>query len=126
MQPWERGEVMCVTLPGACGPALHRKFSRVNALVCVCVLPAWSKGWVQTLVGMADKKVYFEGGSRMFEVGDRPASNTRWGIWAIKIRAGPRPTFSKDAVYPKTIFIPRWRPIKAMGVNPTQPTQAMG
>ena len=81
----------------------------------MCILPAWTKEWVQTLVGVAIERIYFQGGSRIFELNGKPAPNTLWGVWAVKIKAGPRREPHKNDVYTGCVFIPRWRPVSAMG-----------
>ena len=53
----------------------------------------------------------------MFEVFGKPAPNTLWGVWALWIKAGPRVPNNKDAIYRNCVFIPRWRPLGAMGVE---------
>ena len=83
----------------------------------ICVVPAWSAGWVQKLVGCAHRRLYFERGVRMFEVFGKPAPNTLWGVWALWIKAGLRAPNNKDAIYRNCVFIPRWRPLGAMGVE---------
>ena len=40
----------------------------------------------------------------------------QWGLWALLIKAGPRKIDPKESIYRKTIFIPRWKPVRDMGV----------
>ena len=113
---WGEDEVLWMNPPWSLWPEVAKKISESRCEV-VCVCPAWSKEWVQQVVGMASKRIYFEKGVRMFEVDGRPAPNTLWGVWALRIKAGPRKTCDKEAVIRDCVFEPRWRPMRAMGVT---------
>ena len=111
---WQKGEVMWVNPPSRIWPEVAEKVMS-SECAAICVLPAWSKPWVQQLGGAADQKIYFEGGVRMFEVEGKPVPNTWWGIWALRINQGPRPRGDKENVVEGCVFVPRWRSLHAMG-----------
>ena len=92
---------------------------KLMAIMCaaICVVSAWSSGWLQSLVRTASKRVYIEQGSRIFEVEGKPSSSTFWGVWALSIDKGDRVTLDKTQSF-QCLFIPRWRPLKSMGKNP--------
>ena len=111
---WNEGEVLWMNPPWRLWPEVAAKLL-ASTCEAVCVLPAWAKPWTQSLVQVASRWLYFEAGVRMFEVDGRAASNTRWGVWALLVRAGPRKLQGKDMVIKECVFIPRWRPVAAMG-----------
>ena len=113
---WPEGEVMWVNPPWKMWPQVAEKVMSSECMV-ICILPAWSKPWVQQLVGAADRKVYFESGVRMFEVEGKPVPNTLWGVWALRINRGPRRRADKTNVIEGCVFVPRWRPLQAMGTE---------
>jgi len=80
-QVWADAEVMWINPPWRLWPEVAEKIlaSKCGA---VCILPAWSKDWVQKLCGAASKRYYFEAGVRMFEIEGKPVPNTLWGVWA--------------------------------------------
>ena len=84
------------------------------AAICIC--PAWSGGWVQTLVRAAPKRVYIEQGARIFEMNGKPSSSTFWGVWALGIPSGERILVDK-AQDISSVFLPRWRPLKTLGLE---------
>ena len=98
-------------LAPSCNPGLKC----TNAVLCLC--PAWSKPWVQQLVGMASKKFYYEQGVRVFEKDGKPCPNTLWGMWALRIDKGPRLEASRAEIF-KFQVVPRWRPTKDVGTQP--------
>ena len=113
-QEWAKDEVMWLNPPWRMWPEVTEKVMR-SECEAICILPAWSKPWIQWLVGAATRRVYFEAGVRMFEVDGRPVPNTLWGVWALRIKAGPRTQGRKEDVLKELVFIPRWRPLQAMG-----------
>ena len=66
---------------------------------------------------MADHRLYFEAGTRVFEVHGKPSQNTRWGVWAVHLKQGVRCLQDKEKVLVVDAFIPRWRPLSAMGTS---------
>ena len=96
-QEWGKEEVLWMNPPWRLWPEATQKLM-ASQCAAICILPAWSKGWVQQLVGAAHTRMYFERGVRMFELDGRPAQNTLWGVWALKINKGTRPQADQEAV----------------------------
>ena len=111
---WKKSEIMWLNPPWCMWPQVTEKLM-TSECAAICILPAWSKVWVQRVVGAAEKRIYFESGVRMFELEGKPVPNTLWGVWALKLRKGARPIAQKEDVYKDCLFVPRWRPITAMG-----------
>ena len=120
---WLEGEILWVNPPWRLWPEVAQKLlsSKCEA---VCVLPAWSKPWMQELLRAADRRLYFEAGCRIFETQGKPAPSTKWAVWALHIPPGPRKLQDKDRIFDSCIFVPRWRPMWAMGTVTDKPTDA--
>ena len=110
---WSAGEVLWVNTPWNLWPRVAQKILESTNEV-VCILPAWGKPWVQDLLRVARRRVYFERGNRVFEVEARPSHNTPWGTWALRIGAGYPVMRDKNDVCDGCISIPSWRPVAAM------------
>ena len=114
---WGEDEVLWMNPPWSIWPEATDKLMG-SRCAAICILPAWSKVWIQRLVGAASKKIYFEQGVRMFEVQGKAVANTVWGVWALLINKGERPMARKEDVVHNCVFIPRWRPLASMGTTP--------
>jgi hypothetical protein len=112
---WCQGEVLWFNPPWRLWPQVAEKLLQ-STCEAVCVMPAWCKTWMQNLLRAANKRMYFEAGNRIFEIFGRPAPNTRWGVWALYFPSGDRILQDKERVFSDCIFIPRWRPLRAMGM----------
>ena len=113
-QNWERGETLWMNPPWNLWPAVAEKVEG-GTCECVCILPAWTKPWVQKIVGMGEKRMYFQEGVRMFEDKGGVCPGTRWGIWAIWIPRGERKMAEKEEVLKDCTYVPRWKPMRSVG-----------
>ena len=60
----------------------------------------------------------------MFEVKGRPASNTQWGVWALRFKKGPRVIGDRSAVFQNCLFVPQWKPLKSVGAGMELPKKS--
>ena len=104
-QNWLEGEILWFNPPWRLWPEVAQKLL-ASTCEAVCVLPAWSKSWMQELLRAADRRIFFEAGNRIFELFGKPAPNTRWGVWALRIPPGPRVLQDKEKVFDTCIFVP--------------------
>ena len=115
---WPSEDVMWMNPPWTLWPEAEAKLSQARcAAVAIC--PGWAKPWVKNLVSMASRKVYFEQGTRLFELNGKPMAGTFWGTWALRIDKGPRKTFDAAAPLKGVYFSPSWRPVKAISDQST-------
>lgn len=88
VQEWDPRETMWCNPPWTIWPATAQKILGCKCRV-VAIFPCWhSKRWVQDLLYAADKIMYFESGSRVFEIGGKPTGGIRWGLYAALIHPG--------------------------------------
>lgn len=86
VQPWDQSEVMWCNPPWSIWPATAQKIIN-SQCVTVAVFPSWeSKDWVKQLTFMASKVIYFEIGSRIFELWGKPVGGIKWGLYAVLIQ----------------------------------------
>lgn len=84
---WPSGYTMWLNPPWTLFPSVVEKIFKDN-VACIVIFPAWdSKVWVKQLLDKAQKLMYFEAGSRIFELAGRPQGGIRWGLYAIYIDA---------------------------------------
>ena len=85
LQHWDPAEVMWCNPPWSIWPEVAEKILGCGCR-CIGVLPAWhSKVWVQKLLKAAVKTIYFEVGSRIFELSGRPVGGIRWGLYVLLV-----------------------------------------
>jgi hypothetical protein len=85
-QTWSMREVRWCNPPWSMWPAVSQKMLSSEG-VSIGVLPAWdSQGWVEQLLEAAERIIYYEVGSKIFELGGRPVGGVRWGVYVVKIR----------------------------------------
>ena len=108
-QPWPQDEVLWVNPPWSLWPEVESwVVEATNAAIVIC--PAWGKHWVRRLVALSSQRIYFEKGSRVFELDGKVAPGIPWGLWALKIDRGPRRVHdSTDSLF-KCKIHPCWRP----------------
>jgi hypothetical protein len=114
---WSRDEILWLNPPWRLWPqAAEKLYAASGAALVVC--PAWNKPWVKQLVGMASRRVYYERGTRVFEVDGHPCDGTLWGTWALRVDKGPRKELDPTEVFKKCIYCPGWRPMGHIGTKP--------
>lgn len=86
---WDPNEIMWCNPPWSIWPDVSNKILRTSS-VCIAILPAWSKWWVQQLVTRALRLIFFEVGTRLFEYYGRPVGGIRWAAYALLL-VPPRP-----------------------------------
>lgn len=107
-QSWQ-GELLWLNPPWTMWPQVTSKVEESGAR-CVAIFPAWSKAWVNKLLMLATKIIYFESGTRIFQLYGKAVPGIRWGLYAVYILGWQMiPT----TVHPKLQFSPasrrRWR-----------------
>lgn len=82
---WPDHQVMWLNPPWSLFPQVADKVQE-EQVTCIIICPAWhSKAWVQQLLKLTQRVMYFEAGSRLFEFGGRTVPGTRWGTYAMYI-----------------------------------------
>lgn len=103
------GELLWLNPPWTLWPLVAAKVEESGAS-CVAVFPAWSKDWVNKMLIMATKLIYFEVGSKIFQLHGVAVPGIKWGLYAVYI-VGSQPVLAP--VHPKLQFSPasrrRWR-----------------
>jgi hypothetical protein len=90
-QQWSNQETMWCNPPWTIWEQVAKKILQSRSVV-IAVFPAWhSKTWVQQLLLAACKVMYFEVGSRVFELGGKPVQGIKWGLFAALIVPSPVP-----------------------------------
>ena len=85
VQAWDPSEIMWCNAPWSLWPAATRKIMESDSAT-IAIFPAWlSKPWVQELLSAARKIIYFEIGSKVFEIGGKPVPGIRWGLYVALI-----------------------------------------
>lgn len=84
---WPTHLVMWLNPPWSLFSLVVNKIAQ-EKVSCIVIAPAWdSKPWVQTLLQWSSKVMFFETGTRFFELAGKPAGGIRWGIYAMYIPA---------------------------------------
>lgn len=66
--------------------------------VSVAVMPAWySQPWVRSLLQHAERSIYYEVGTRIFQLGDKASGGIRWGLYVLYINIQV-PVFAESQV----------------------------
>lgn len=83
---WDINEVRWCNPPWSLWPRVADKIL-TTAGTSIAVFPAWhSQSWVQNLLRAAVKTIYFEVGSKVFELGDKkPVGGIRWGLYIVLV-----------------------------------------
>ena len=108
---WPETEVAWVNPPWRLWPQVVEKIEQSKCAV-MAVFPAWSKVWVQKLLSMSTRRLYYESGSRVFQNNGKNANNTIWGTWIVRIDRGIRVQSSSDSGWTNCTIIPSWRSTK--------------
>ena len=108
-QAWDPSEVMWLNPPWELWPQTADKLL-ASGCSALCLLPAWSKPWVKSLVASATKCLNFEAGTPLFERYGRSADRTLWGTWALRIEPRARTPAHDDLLLQNCTFMPRWTP----------------
>ena len=87
---WLPGETLWINPPWSLWKKVANKLksSKCNA---ICILPAWQRGWVKELIRMANKRIFFRPGTRLFEADGKAMGPIKWGVWALLIWRGEKP-----------------------------------
>ena len=76
----------------------------------MAVFPAWSKPWVNRMLIMATKVIYFECGTKIFQLHGVAVPRIKWVLYALYIMGNQSAVTTLD---PKLQFSPdsrrRWR-----------------
>jgi hypothetical protein len=94
-QVWSPQEVYWCNPPWSLWPATVKKIEDAGCEV-VAVVPAWDKPWVTKILGMAQRIMYMETGTRLFEVDKRVMPGIRWGIYVVWIPVFMSPLATDD------------------------------
>lgn len=99
-QSWDINEVRWCNPPWTIWPQVSEKILSTPG-TSIAVLPAWqSQQWVQNLLVVAKRTIYFEVGSKIFELGGKPVNGIKWGLYVLLIVV-PTPTCVAD-------YVPVW------------------
>lgn len=83
-QVWSTEEIYWCNPPWSLWPAAVDKIERSNC-EAIAVVPAWNKPWVTKALGMGQRLIYMESGTRLFELDGKMMPGIRWGIYVVWI-----------------------------------------
>ena len=64
---WGEGGTVWLNPPWSLWPMVLRKLRNISC-DAICIVPDWRRGWVRELLRKASKRMYFQPGTRIFEV----------------------------------------------------------
>jgi hypothetical protein len=83
--PWPPDSVIWCNPPWSLLEQLPEKMQRERRC-CLVIMPAWSsKKWQWTILAWSRKVIYFERGTRIFEVDGHPCQGIRWPLYACYV-----------------------------------------
>ena len=84
-QDWLPGEVHWCNPPWSLWPATTTKIFQSIGM-SIAIFPAWhSQPWVKALLSASVKMIYYEVGTKIFELGDKAVGGIRWGLYVTMI-----------------------------------------
>ena len=85
-QVWTSDMVLWMNPPWSLWPQAATKLLESRVLA-VCIVPYWpDKPWVQDLLSVAQRWIFFEKGESLFELGGKPVGGIRWPVYALLIK----------------------------------------
>ena len=83
-QVWSKEEIYWCNPPWSLWPAAVNKIEK-SSCETIAVVPAWNKPWVSKALGLGQRMIYLESGTKLFELYNKVVPGIRWGIYIIWI-----------------------------------------
>lgn len=117
-QTWSKNEVIWANPPWSIWPQVSEKIIQ-SGCITIATVPAWhSKHWCLNLLKVASRLFYLEVGTKLFELGHKPVSGVRWGVYIILVIPGSLVSMEDNLLSRRTNSSRRrWRRRKQQGLS---------